>query len=679
MPNRTISTKLAIDGEAEYKKAISEINSGMKVLRSEMSLAAAEFEGNADSVEALTRKGEILEREILTQREKVEAIRAALQNAAEAYGESDRRTMNWQVSLNRAEEDLIRMNRELESNREALEDAANATEEGQKKFSLFSGEAQGLGDVIDKLGGKFGVNLPSGIQESLNGLGKINPAAVAAAGGFTALVAAIAKTEDKLRDMALESAAYADEIMTNSLNTGLTEEALQEWNYAAELIDVSSETMQSSMAKLIRSMDSARGGDGSTDVFASIGVSIENAAGELRSASSVFYETIDALNQIENSAERDAVSLELFGKSFGEITSAVEKNDLNTLQSLMTKLTSSMDKSRNSADSASAAFDKLEVSYTNADGTLRDAEAVFYDVVDALGQIENGTERDATSMELFGKSAQDLNSLIVQGSDKLREYADEAHEMGYVLSEEDLAALGAVDDAQQRLLKTQEAVANQISTQYSPYMESALTMSRDLLKEVGDALARSGVVESLGSILDSTMSLLRPLAELGTSTLPIISTVLGGIAGFLALIADAANVVAGILTRDLDRIGVAMGYGTSSGRSSNMQRWMGTGAAGAAASGSYYNPATGMYEGNYYHNAGGTDNFPGGWSWVGENGPEQVFLPAGSVIATAQEARGAGGGDTFYITIDAANVREFNDIVEMARNARRMERMGGRA
>ena len=66
--------------------------------------------------------------------------------------------------------------------------------------------------------------------------------------------------------------------------------------------------------------------------------------------------------------------------------------------------------------------------------------------------------------------------------------------------------------------------------------------------------------------------------------------------------------------------------------------------------------------------ATGTQNFPGGVTWVGENGPEKVFLPQGSRILNAQESR--NDGDTFiYVTIDAKNVREFNDIVKIAQEA----------
>lgn len=581
MATRTIATKVYLDGEAEYKQAISEINSSMRVLRSEMNLVAAEFAGNADSQEALTKKGEILTRQISAQKEKVAELEAALKDATAALGESNPRTKEWQVSLNKAKAELINMERELDETHKALD-------KSQKKFSLFSGEAQGLGDVLDKVGDKFGVKLPSEMQNTLNGIAKINPATVAAAGGFAALVVAIEKTEAKLQDLALQSAAFADEILTLSNNTGMGTEALQEWAYAEELIDVSTDTVRSSMAKMIRVMGDAKDGSkAAMDMFSGLGVSILDTNGE-----------------------------------------------------------------------------------------LRDSEAVFYDVIDALGQVENVTERDAKTMDIFGKSAMDLNSLIVQGSDTLRRYAAEAHEMGYVLSNEDLEALGAVDDAQQRLLKTQEAVSNQISAEYAPYMEKALTMSRDLWQEVGEALTESGVVDSLGSILVSTTSLLKPLVELGKDILPVVSAGLQGIAGFMALIADAADIVAGILTWDLDRVGVAFGFGTSSGRSSHTQQVFGWGAAGADASGSYFNPETGMYEGNYYHNASGTDNFPGGISRVGENGPETVYLPSGTVIANAQEARGSGG-DIIYIAVHVDHIEDLEDLIRIKNSARRKGRMKG--
>ena len=596
MAKRKIETEFSITGEEAYKQALSEINSGMSVLKSEMRLVAAEFEGNADSIEALTKKHDILGKQHELQKKKVEELEKALTDANEALEKSGGKSQKaaydvdeYQKKVNYAKAELFKLAHQLADTNAAMEEAAKSTENGTEKFRLFSGEALGLGDVLDKVSDKLGVRLPNGMTQTLNGLGKVNPAAAVAAGGFAALAAAVTKAEDALRDLTLESATYADNILTLSNNTGLSTVALQEWSYAAELIDVSMDTVNGSMVKMIRSMNSARDGTG---------------------------------------AAKDT-------------------------------------------------FDALGLSITNVDGTLRNSEDVFFDVIDALGKIENGTERDAMSMEIFGKSAQDLNSLIVQGSGTLKKYTDEAHEMGYVLSGEALDALGAVDDAQQRLLRTQEAVSNQISAEYAPYMEESLTMTRELIQDIGKALIESGAVEAFGSILVSTQSLLRPLAELGMEILPPLAKILGGIAGVMALIADAANVIAGLVTLDFRRIGTALGFNPD--QASNMQIWM-HGADYKAdrwgsAYGNAFDESTGLYSGNYFH-ASGTDNFPGGWSWVGENGPEKVYLPQGTQIATAQESRNSERNEfNFYIA--ARSIRELEDLLRIVEDARRMRRMKG--
>ena len=71
--------------------------------------------------------------------------------------------------------------------------------------------------------------------------------------------------------------------------------------------------------------------------------------------------------------------------------------------------------------------------------------------------------------------------------------------------------------------------------------------------------------------------------------------------------------------------------------------------------------------------ASGTTNFRGGRTWVGEGGPELVELPAGSRI-TPEDKVGKTEYNTYYVTIDAKNVDEFNRIVELARRQRMAER-----
>lgn len=200
---------------------------------------------------------------------------------------------------------------------------------------------------------------------------------------------------------------------------------------------------------------------------------------------------------------------------------------LETITGSMAKLTRSMQSAHSGTNSASAAFAALGVSVTDKlTGQLRDNEEVFGDVLDALGKMANETQRDAYAMDIFGKSAQDLNSLIAAGKDGIAAFAKEAHDMGYVLDEETLASLGAVDDALQRLDNFTTMIKNTIGAALAP----AVTELADELqawaqsvdwKQVGQDVAEVG-----GAIKDFVMFVL----ENGSEILTVISGVGAGFA-----------------------------------------------------------------------------------------------------------------------------------------------------
>jgi len=103
-----IGAKISLQGEREFRQAVSEINAGLKVTSSQLALVTAKYNENATSVKALTERNNVLEKTLEAQRQKVEVIRQALQKATENYGEADKRTINWQISLNKAEAELIK-------------------------------------------------------------------------------------------------------------------------------------------------------------------------------------------------------------------------------------------------------------------------------------------------------------------------------------------------------------------------------------------------------------------------------------------------------------------------------------------------------------------------------------------------------------------------------------------
>nr|DAQ79533.1 MAG TPA: tail tape measure [Caudoviricetes sp.] len=614
MPN--INTKFTLSGEKEYKQALSEIGNGMRVLDSEMRKVQSAYAKNADSVESLAAQNDVLERKILSQTEKIEYLKAALQQSAEKYGESDKRTMQWQTSLNNAEAELNNLNNKLDENKEKIEESGK--------------ETGNLGDVVDGLTEKFGIKLPEGMQKSMNSMGSLNTTSVKIAGGFVALAVAIAKVEKALIQMTRESAEAADDIVTLSSVTGMSTDSIQELNYMADLTDVSLDRIRDSLKETTNKMQEAATGTGDA------------------------YE----------------------------------------------------------------AYNKLGVAITDADGQLRSAEDVFYDTIDALGEMKNKTERDALAMDLMSESAQELNPLIEIGSDGLKQYAQEAHSMGYVLDNEALTALTEVDDAYQRLQKSQEGAKNQLSAEFAPYLTEFYEKITKLIKDGGQALKDSGIVDSFGMLLETVGDIITPTDQLSSDTVPKLTEALRPLAEIMAGIADTIDFISGaatVLTTgiwDWDKwsggwkqMGKAAGFGYSYGNGNNTQtlkeKWEQTDvnrATSATGYGQYY--ANGKWYSNYEsylrdeweksgtgttfeywkmqkgYNASGTDYWRGGRTLIGEYGPEEVVLPQGTRILTAQETRQSSGGDTFYITIPANTVKEFNDIVNIARNKRRTDRMG---
>lgn len=591
MPN--INTRFTLSGEKEYKQAISEIGSGMKVLDSEMRKVQSAYAQNADSVEALSAKNDVLERKISTQTEKIEYLRAALQQSAERYGEADKRTMQWQTSLNNAEADLNSLNNQVDENKQKIADSGK--------------EMGNLGDVVNSLTSKLGIQLPDSMKTSMNGMLQLDTTTIAVAGGFAAVAAAIVKAEKALISMTKEAASNADDLLTLASVTGMTTDSVQELNYMADLTDVSLDRIKDSLKETTNKMQEAAAGTG------------------------------DAYD----------------------------------------------------------AYQRLGVEITNADGSLRSAQDVFYDTIDALGDMKNQAERDALAMDLMSESAQELNPIIELGGDKLREYAQEANDMGYVLDNDALKSLQAVDDAYSRLQNTQEGVKNQLAVEFAPYLEEFYGDATQGVKDLGKAIKDSGIVDAFGMLLETVGDILNPMSDLSGNRVPALTNALRPLAEVMALIADTADFFAGLFTLDFKKMGNALGFGYASGNGNKYQTLQDSYAAkswGSSASdlSKAYEEAVargdsstlGITEDEWRRrylggNASGTDNWYGGFTRVNENGPERIYLPSGSRIQTASETRYTSG-DTYNTTVYVDHVDDLDTILRIAKNARITARMGAK-
>lgn len=607
--NQMRENEQRMNGEQErkYRENIERLSASMDVLDAEMRKVSAKYADNAESAELSAAKTDLLTQKISLQYDKIDNLKAGLEEAAENYGSNAVETLRWEKELNNAEAELYKLNGQLKNNTEQIEDTTTATED--------VGQSMGnLGDVVNGLTSKLGIQLPDGMKSSMNAMGSLDAQSLALAGGFAAVAAAIVKAEKAMISMTKESAAFADNIITLSMQTGQSTQQLQEFAYASELIDVS----------------------------------------------------------------------------------------VDTLQGSLTKLTNNMQDTMNGTGNAKASFEALGVSVTNADGSMRSANDVFYETIDALGQVKNETERDAMSMDIFGRSAQDLNPLIIQGSQTLKAYADEAHNMGYVLDDEALSALGAVDDAYQRLQKTQEGVKNQLAVEFAPYLEEFYGDVTTMVKDGGKAIKDSGIVDAFGMLLETVGDILNPMSDLSNNRVPALTKALQPLAKVMALMADAAELLKGVINFGTGHISEgwgqmkhALGFGYSSGNGNNYQNLLDSyneqqwGQSASDLSKAYEEAVArgdsstlGITEDEWRRrylggNAAGTDNWAGGWTRVNENGLERIYLPSGSRIQTASETRYTSG-DTYNTTVYVDHVEDLDTILRIAKNARITTRMGAK-
>lgn len=426
-----IGPKIGIEGEAEFRKELSNINQNIKTLGSEMKSVVSAFEDGANSEEAMAAKTDVLSRQISAQKDKIAKLTEGLEKSAEKFGDNDTKTLKWKQAVYEATAQLNKMEQELSETGEEVDDVSDAMKDGEKATLSFSDvlKANLLGDAIK-----------SGLSAIANGVKEI---------------------AGSMKDAVVDSAAYADEILTLSTNTGISTDTLQELSYMAELTDTSLETITGSMAKLTKNMATASKGTGD----------------------------------------------------------------------------------------AAAAFSALGVDITDSTGALRSNEEVFAEVIGALGEMENETQRDAYAMQIFGKSAQDLNSFMAQGAEGIAALAQEAHDVGYVLSDEDLDAFGSVDDAMQRFDGTVAALKKRLVGEFAPAIATGIESLNGFLSGeikadefasvMGDLVMEgaNALMENLPVIMETVVSLVTELAngvreslpEIMTAAKQVLETLVGGL------------------------------------------------------------------------------------------------------------------------------------------------------
>lgn len=526
-----------------FSGGITECNRKMGILTAEFNRASEEAKLYGSETDQLRIKHDFLSQKIELQKKIVLESSKAYDKASTANKENGK-------AVDTAEKALLQQRTTLLKLEGQLKDTEKTMGKTTKETQSFG---ESIRDTADFLGIKMSPALET-FASKFDGVNKSVSEAVIVVGSIATAYAGLS----------IELSKTADDLLTLSSTSGLSTDTLQELQYASEFVDVSVETMNGSMTKMIRTMSSAR--DGNKELQKELAL--------------------------------------------------------------------------------------LGVRYKESDGTLRDAESTFFDIIDALGNVRNETERDSIAMDIFGKSARELNPLIEAGSKRLKELGTQAYETGYVLENDLLQSAGALDDEMQEMDRKFEAVKLRLGEALLP----ALTTLVDLINSIPGPVIYAGIVfftlltvfgfVTKAIIAYRTQSLLAAAASatLGatgasaSAGLAPLLLILLAIAAAVALVvggvASVKNTMADVKTAGNDIVNAAQ----QSGKNIKPQ-----------------------------YNAAGSEFYDGGETWVGETGAERVSLPRGSRIFDSETSKKMEKtGNTYIFQIQSENVKEFNRLITMA-------------
>lgn len=403
---------------APLEQALKDTNKEIKATQKELNEVNKLLKLDPTNTTLIKQKQELLGQQIGQTTTKLEALKKAQQQVDEVMKQGG--------NVNQAEyRELQRQIALTESSLGKLKDEAKNT---NPQLAKLKEGLQKAGEVASTVA-KTGFNL------TVTGIKAMGTACLGAITGVTTL--------------AVKSGSLADDLNTLASKTGLSTKKLQEFQYASDLIDVSVDTLSGALKKTTSAISSAQDGTGT-------------------------------------SAE---------------------------------------------------AFKKLGVNIKNADGSLRDNSDVFNDSIKALGNIANETERDALAMQLFGKSATELNPLIEGGVDVLAKMSKQANDLGLILSQEALDGANAFNDELDILKANGKGLFNVIGTEVAsqlvPAMESLNSYTMGAIKSLTSAMETGGleglvqeISNQLGQLIAKAVEKLPEIAKFGVN---IIKTLLDAI------------------------------------------------------------------------------------------------------------------------------------------------------
>lgn len=589
-----IKTRVAFDGEAEYKAACKELNSNLKLLGSEMKLVTAEYKNNAASTEALKAKQDVLKRTYDEQAKKVAETEKALENARNGSQKNEEAARRLEIALNNQKAALAKTKNELDEIDDTMKKAATEAddfgeqvEESGKQAEEAKGKLEGLQNIGSGLTGVF-TGLAAGAAALggalLAGFGVSVNAADEAKGAINNYMSATGEATEKtgeykdvmekiynanygesFEDIAAAMAEVkqqagdigADELESMTTNALMLRDTFEfevnESVRGAEML-MSQFGLTSTQAYNLIAQGAQNGLNKNGDLldivteysvqFADMGYSAEEMFNMLANGAEAGTWSIDKLGdaakefniRMSDGTAKDAV--EALGFSWERVSEGWEAGGAEAAE-VMNMLLNEMEGMEDTTEGYNLGVQMFgtmweDVGY-DALLAMSQTEGAINQTVDALGQI-NSIKYDTFREAMSGAGRILQTSFIMPlGEEALPIFTEFAN----TLSEGAAAANGDIG----ALAETFGTAVGQLVSGISEILPTITAMASELVLGLADGLVSSAPdiinagVELLGNLAEG---LAQALPEIAASAVEIVSTLLQGIIELLPMIIEGA-------------------------------------------------------------------------------------------------------------------------------------------
>ena len=365
-----------LSGESEYRQALRQITSNLKLVSSEMAKVSAEYGKNDTSVEGLTAKNRELNKQIDEQKNKVNILKDALAQSQKETGNNSATTQKWQIDLNKAEAELIKLTKEVQSNEEKMRNSQTSIDGASSSVREFANDADSTSKSVFSLGDMIKANLIS--EAIIGGVKSLGSALKNSIGSVTGLISEMQEYNSDL-----------SKLEQNAISSGNSVEGMKDNMY--DLVAMTGET-DSSIEALSNLMEAGFEGEGMQSAIDGLSGAIVKFPDTLKieSLPDSLQETLAtgaATGQFGELIERMGGNLDEFNTGLANCTSEAERQQyaLNWLsQSGLAELNEEYHKNNQATIDLSVADQKL----TDSKGKL--ATALTSTVGPALATAKNG-------------------------------------------------------------------------------------------------------------------------------------------------------------------------------------------------------------------------------------------------------------------------------------------------